>query len=293
MGAIKNKEYISSPQNLTTRYGGVPVIYVESEEDQYVFGECWFRESLSAVEFKPAMDKASVSGCTGVIEAVTKELQAGNSAWGIVDRDTTMAHDLWHLVDETDDSKFEAAKPFGTSIKVLHRWEMENYLVDAEALEHHRAAISKQPARNLAAVHQELLNCCDALVPHAAINAVLHAKKQSGLGDGYSDRFATRTDVDADIKAFKFPHLSPEEQSDYGQCITKIEAFDTPASPDEIRVNSLLRRVYGKAVLSRFQCLHKLQNYDLDGLLAKRIEEQGRIPEEISAFIQQVSKLSN
>lgn len=288
MGAIKNKEYIASSQNLTTRYGGVPVIYVESEEDKYVFGECWFRERLSTVEFKPALDKASASGCSGVIEAVTKELQAGNSAWGIVDRDTTMAHDLWHLVDETDDSKFEAEKPFGPSIKVLRRWEMESYLVDAEALEHHRAAISRQSARNLDDVYQELLNCCDVLVPHAAINAVLHAKRQPGLSDGYSNRFATRVDVDADIKTIKFPHLSLEEQSNYGQHVTKADAFDDTAASSEIRVNSMLRRIHGKAVLSRFQHLHKIQ-VDLDGLLAKRIEEQGRIPNEISAFVNQIS----
>ena len=292
MGAIKNKEYISSSQNLTTRYGGVPVIYVESDEDKYVFGECWFRERLSTVEFKPALDKASASGCSGVIEAVTKELQAGNSAWGIVDRDTTMAHDLWHLVNETDDSMFEAAKPFGPSIKVLQRWEMENYLVDAEALEHYRAAFKKEPARALDDVHQELLNYCDALVPHAAINAVLHAKKQTGLSDSYTNRFTTRTEVDADIKAIKLPHLSPAEQSDYGLQVTKVDTFDDPAASKEIRVSAMLRRVHGKAVLSRFQYLHKPLP-DLDGLLAKRIEEQGRIPDEIANFVTQVSNSSN
>lgn len=292
MGAIKNKEYVAGSQNLTTRYGGVPVIYVESEEDEYVFGKCWFRENLSAIEFKPAADKASASGCSGVIEAVSKELQAGNSAWGIVDRDTTMAHNFWHLVDETNDAAFEAAKPFGQSIKVLHRWEMESYLVDAEALEHHRAALNKQPARSLDDVHQELLGCCDALVPHAAINAVLHEKQQTGLSDGYTNRFATRNKVDADIKSIKFPLLSPEEQSRYEQHISKVDAFDTPAASTEIRVTSLLRRVHGKAVLSRFQSLHKIQ-VDLDGLLAKRIEEQGRIPDEIAAFVNQVFNSSN
>lgn len=292
MGAIKNKEYVAGSQNLTTRYGGVPVIYVESEEDEYIFGKCWFRESLSAIEFKPAADKASISGCSGVIEAVSKELQAGNSAWGIVDRDTTMAHNFWYLVDETDDSTFEAAKPFGQSIKVLTRWEMESYLVDAEALEHHRAALNRQQARSIDDVRQELLDCCDVLVPHAAINAVLHEKQQTGLSDGYTNRFSNRAQVDSDIKTIKFPHLSPEEQSRYGQHTAKVDAFDTPAASTETRITSMLRRVHGKAVLSRFQSLHKIQ-VDLDGLLAKRIEEQGRIPDEITTFVNQVFTSSN
>ncbi|MFZ3086579.1 MAG: hypothetical protein WA123_00785 [Methylotenera sp.] len=285
MAAIKNKNYLANSQNLTTRYGNVPVIYVESEEDKYVFADCWFRDQLSKVEFKPASEKANTSGCTGVIQAVANEKQAGNSAWGIVDRDTTMSQNLWHLVDEIDDDKFEVAKPFGESIKVLNRWEMESYLVDAEALEHHRAAINKQSVRHLNDVHKELLDCCDALVPHAAINAVLHTKNLVGLGDGFTNRFASRKEVEVEIQSIKFPQLSESEQIDYQQHISKVEAFDNSAATnDELRVSSYLRRIYGKAVLSRFMCLHKIQ-VDLDGLLAKRIEEKDRVPKELSEFV--------
>lgn len=40
MGAIKNKPGLQSSNHFLNRYGGVPVIYVESEEDRYIYGEC-------------------------------------------------------------------------------------------------------------------------------------------------------------------------------------------------------------------------------------------------------------
>ena len=33
MGAIKHQGFIADSERLSSRYGGVPVIYVESEED--------------------------------------------------------------------------------------------------------------------------------------------------------------------------------------------------------------------------------------------------------------------
>lgn len=289
MGAIKHQEFIADSDRLTSRYGGVPVIYVESEEDRHVFGDCWFRDRLSKIEFKPALSVAATSGCNGVISAVSEELQAGNAAWGIVDRDAVMANDAWNLVHETDDSVYEAKKPFGDNIKALCRWEMESYLVDAEALEHHRACFAKELPRPLTMVYQELLDHCQALVPHAAINAVLHLHRQKGVGDGYTNRFSSRTDVDNDIQTTFISRLPPPAPDDYARHIAHVDAFDCPTAATKDRVNGLLRRVHGKAVLERFRFANKIQNFELDGLLAKRIEEKYRVPVEIENFITQVA----
>ncbi len=290
MGAIKHQGFITDSDRLSSRYGGVPVIYVESEEDRHVFGDCWFRDRLSKVEFKPALSVASVSGCNGVISAVSEELQAGNAAWGIVDRDTVMSQDKWHLVDETNDSIFEANKPFGDNIKALCRWEMESYLVDGEALEYLRAGIAMNEPRPLPVVYQELLDHCQALVPHAAINAVRHFHRQKGLGDGYTNRFSSRIHVDNDIQSTQLSNLPASAATEYAQRLAQVEAFDRSGWPTEDRVNGLLRRVHGKAVLQRFWFANNIKNVELDGLLAKRIEEKGRVPVEIESFIIQVAE---
>jgi len=207
MGAVKSSPGLSDPDRLVARYGGVPVIYVESTEDHYVYGECWFKDWLSRVEFQPAMVQCRFSGCSAVLEAVGGERTAGNLAWGIVDRDTVMSQDLWNLVHETDDAKYKSAKPFGAEIKVLCRWEMESYLADAIALEQCRAELQRQPRRPDSVVAQELLDQCDALVPHAAINATCHELRVPGFGDGYTNRFPARSAVEADIHSMLLPNL--------------------------------------------------------------------------------------
>jgi hypothetical protein len=290
MGALKKQKFIADSDKLTSRYGGVPVIFVESEEDRHIFGDCWFRDRLSKVEFKPALSMASSSGCNGVISAVSDELKAGNAAWGIVDRDAVMSRDSWDIVNETDDATYDAKKPFGNNIKTLCRWEIESYLVDGESLEYFRAGIEKQTERNLDVVYQELFDHCQALIPHAAINALSHQYRQKGLGDGYTNRFSSRAQVDSDIQSNQLPKLTASA-SEYAQQISQIEAFDYPESTSAVRVNGLLRRVHGKAVLARFLSAHKIQ-VDLDGMLAKRIEEKKRVPTEIANFVADIAAMN-
>jgi hypothetical protein len=290
MGAIKHQGFISDSEQLSSHYGGVPIIYVESEEDRHVFGDCWFRDLLSKVEFKPASSVATSSGCKGVISAVNEQLLAGNAAWGIVDRDIYMTHNIWALLYETNDTVYESAKPFGAAIKVLCLWEMESYLVDVEALEHLQAGFAKNSPRPLNDVYLELLGHCHALVPHAAINAVLHINNETGLSDAYTNRFHSRTEVEADIQAIKFPRLPHSAPIDYAQHVSRVNAFDYPHGTTEERVNGLLRRVHGKAVLERFQSAHNIQKYELDGLLAVRIKEKGRVPSEITKFVAVVAE---
>jgi hypothetical protein len=91
MGVVKGGEALGNPDRLVARYGGVPVIYVESDEDRYVFGECWFKDRLSRIEFQPAAAQCGFAGCSAVVQAVGDERAAGNPAWGIVDRDVVMS----------------------------------------------------------------------------------------------------------------------------------------------------------------------------------------------------------
>jgi Na+-translocating ferredoxin:NAD+ oxidoreductase RNF subunit RnfB len=288
MGAVKNQLGLGAPDRLSARYGGVPIIYVESEEDSYVFGECWFKEQLSQVEFRPASYQCGSSGCLAVIDSVADERKAGNSAWGIVDRDTVMSKDMWHLVHETDDATYANSKPFGAEVKALCRWEMENYLAEGESLEKCRAELKMQPKRSAQSVDQELFDHCQALVPHAAANAVFHLHKVKGLGDGYTNSFPTRAAVDADIRSTQLPRLrSPTAAADYAQQVSHIDAFDLAGASPPQRVTALLRRVHGKALLKRFAYTNKIQA-DLKGPLANRIKEMGLVQVEVASFVDSV-----
>ena len=287
MGAVKNQSGLGAPDRLSARYGGVPVIYVESEDDSYVFGECWFKDRLSHVEFRSASAQCGTSGCNAVFRAVGEERKAGNPAWGIVDRDAVMSLDQWSLVHETDDEIFEQAKPFGPQIKVLQRWEMESYLIDGEVLEKCRAEIKMQVVRPAEVVHQELLDYCQILVPHAAVNALFHTHKIPGLRDGYVTQFDTRAAVDLDITSHQLKRLGENDAASevaYDQHVSNVDAFDIPGAEPTLRVNSLLRRVHGKALLMRYASNHKIHD-ELKGQLANRIKELGRVSEEITAFV--------
>ena len=292
MGAIKNKKSgLKSPERLYNRYSGVPVVYVESDEDQYVFGECWFNEQSSRLEFKPVAARngnalEATSGCNAVIEAVRQERTSGNSAWGIVDRDAVFSHRRWDLVHEIDDGVFDEAKPFGRHVKVLRRWEMESYLIDVACIEKCRAEHKMGGVRSEDEVWAELLVDCQALIPHAALNAVHHEFCEEGVGDGRTNRMANRFDVEAKLiqpalTALAGRHTLCLER--YAQYLDSADAFDRSGQPAAVRVASLLRRVHGKAVLSRFESRHGLPN--IKGPLAARIKEAGRVPDELRDFV--------
>lgn len=295
MGAIKNKKSgLKSPERLYNRYSGVPVVYVESDEDQYVFGECWFKEQSSRIEFNPVAARQgnageATSGCNAVIDAVRAERIAGNPAWGIVDRDAVFSHRRWELVHETSDSAFDRALPFGQHVKVLRCWEMESYLIEVTAIEKCRSENAMENPRPDSDVWAELLGDCQALIPHAALNAVHHEFHEDGIGDGRTDSMQHRADVETKLvrpvlASMAKRHSTCHER--YEDYLKGVCAFDIPEQSDSVRVASLLRRVHGKAMLSRFESRHQLRR--LKGSLAARIKEADRVPDELRNFVHHV-----
>ncbi len=221
-----------------------------------------------------------------MIEAVRQERTSGNSAWGIVDRDAVFSHRRWDLVHEIDDGVFDEANPFGRHVKVLRRWEMESYLIDVACIEKCRAEHKMGGVRSEDEVWAELLVDCRALIPHAALNAVHHEFCEEGVGDGRTNRMANRFDVEAKLiqpalTALAGRHTLCLER--YAQYLDSADAFDRSGQPAAVRVASLLRRVHGKAVLSRFESRHGLPN--IKGPLAARIKEAGRVPDELRDFV--------
>lgn len=285
MSALKKLNDIGS-EPFSQRYSGVPVVYVESGADEYIFSN-WFKHYLGKLEIKPADVHCSAGGCNAVVGKVLEERSNQNEAWGVVDRDTVMKDDHWHLVWETNDQTFEASRPYGNFIKVLRRWEVENYLIDADSLEDYRAAHQKTPRKPLATVWQELHAHCDAFVPVIAYNAMCHDAKVSGKRDGFASQLRDRASVMAEVTNKLLPNHPPEKVMEFHQNLPKADAFDQPTADHQIRVEGLLRIVPGKAVLLRFRMATKIKD-EIDGHLTQKIMEKGHVPAEIDDFFKQV-----
>ncbi|MFZ2632286.1 MAG: hypothetical protein WA017_17475 [Desulfosalsimonadaceae bacterium] len=86
-----------------------------------------------------------------------------------------------------------------------------------------------------------------------------------------------------------FPRLPASGLADYEDHLPRVVAFDSPGAPVEERLNALLRRIDGKALLERFFHVARNIQVDVKGLLADRIKEKSRIPAEIEIFIEHVA----
>ena len=277
MGNLKNKSL--DGESLFKRYSGQTVVYLESCDDNNIFSNLWFEDRLVEFLFRPAnKGAATYGGCQAVRESVNHDRTNGIKAFGIVDRDIVMAEDHWCLVWETDNSRFAQAMPFGPYIKVLNRWELENYLIDPQAIEEYLANHIGRRFRNTQDVIKELLEHCDVLILHTAGNAACHGARINGFTDGFTDS-KDRIRVNQDIQQRFQQHNNC--QQDYLNNIAKAQAFVTHNASDEERLEKLLQIVYGKALLSRIKRQHNI-SHEIRFHLAAAIKRNERVPLEIS-----------
>ena len=265
-------------------------MYLESESDRYIYAEIWFRDNQQKVEFVAVNQQAGTSGCTAVINHVRNQRAQGNLAWGLVDRDALMAKGEWDLVWETDDVKFSLSTPFGPYVKATLLWELENYLADIDVCEAYLARAKLRVVRPATQIHQEFRAHCEALVPHAAYNAMAHQFGRSQTGDGLTNCFPNRQLVDNHIQSAMLSGCSSIEQATYSENINKVDRFDHQSGTDQQRFEGLRRRVHGKALLSRLVTCHSLSGKVCDhlGHLAEEIRRAGRVPDELKSFLNDV-----
>ncbi|MDG4555366.1 MAG: DUF4435 domain-containing protein [Candidatus Competibacter sp.] len=277
MGNLKNN--LSDSESLFNRYAGQIIVYLESSDDNNIYSNIWFGDRLMEFLFKPAnKGAATYGGCQAVRESVNHDRTNGIKSFGIVDRDIVMADDHWYLVWETDNSRFAQAMPFGPYIKVLNRWELENYLVDSQAIEEYLANHIGRKPRSTQDVVKELLEHCDVLTLHAAGNAACHNERIKGFTDGFTNS-NDKNWVDKDIQQRFQKYINC--QQDYLINIAKVQAFDTPGTSNEERLDKLLRIICGKALLSRIKRQHNI-SHEIRFHLAAAIKRNKRVPLEIS-----------
>ena len=279
------KSVATSSRELISEYEGKTAVYLEGESDVALFQNYWFMDRLNKLKF---VEPDEGNGCSGVLQEVAHYRKTtGLPAFGIIDRDKLVADEKWELVWETDDAAFSEAKPYGEHIRVTRRWELESYLVHAEAAEEHISACNKGRAcRPREAVEAEFLQHAEALIPHAAMNSARRFHGEGELGDGATSKFVDRSEVEAwfdgDHQANK---ISVGIWETYSEHLPKVEAFGSSATPSD-KLKALLRRVNGKALIHRIKKQHGLKD-DPIFIFAKTMASKGDIPRELTDYIDQ------
>lgn len=237
-------------------------VFLEGKDDLSLFGLYWFQSLKDKVEFRCA-EKGPIPtpGCNGVRDNVRHLREVGGVvAYGILDRDA-LPDSLEAC--ETDDGIFLSRnanrEPF---IYYTLFWEIENYLIRATEMEQDRCDNSRNPelCRPDFEVYRELREHCDTLVPHAAINVHLHRRGIKKVGDGATNEYATRAEVDAFFRQCHLGTASDGDLAEYDDWLKRIDAFDSPGKPDEERVALMQRRIHGKAILQRFFNRRKIES---------------------------------
>lgn len=287
MGTFKTKTETTA--NIATTYSGRTLVYLEGKTDVALFANHWFVNEASRLDFK---EPETTKGCNGVVASVAEMRRDGRRAFGIIDRDKLQADQRWDLVWETDDDTFARSKPYGDHVRVTCFWELENYLVDPEAVEHYVAL--RDGGRRARPKEDATLDClqhAEALIPHAALNGALRSEGKAEWGDGATSQFRDRTAFEAHLKTC---HERGDIETPIWDCfkenLERVEAFANAATPCE-RLRGLLRRVNGKALIHRIKKAGRLQD-DPTFSLADLIRRDNRIPDELKSYVNEFAQSS-
>lgn len=282
MASIRNRGLATN--QLKSTYRREVEVYLEGEDDLGIYKNYWFSHLIGKVAFKKAQEgDIPTPGCTGVEKNVLAMREAGVKAFGVIDRDAIQ--DMEHAC-EVDDARFvETNHQRNPYIYYTIRWELENYLVDAEVWEQKRVDAKTRGAGHRAEdeVAQELLAHCDVLIAHAAANIMRHnvmGKKK--LGDGFGAEKKTRADFEAKLFQGPLSALTVEQRALYYHWVKKIEAFDQPHAPITQRLSAVCRRVHGKALLERFKMAHNIGD-EIRFTIARQLST--KVPREIAEKI--------
>lgn len=258
------------------------IVYLESGEDIQIIKERWFFDEGRYVEFKSA-DDGEGGGCATVIERVNFERAKGIKTFGIVDRDALLRCHEWDTWWEADDLVFDKKQPFGEHIKVLKRWEIENYLLNPHELEIVLADMGLRSMRTDQAVIESLLAEAEKVKLLSAAEIYCH---KNGLrfprGFGEHETIDTLNDtIDKYLK--KFENYEPGHLNEYVKNIESFaEGITTISYERWERINRLLD---GKRMLRCFGLIGHPPS-DRRGDIARHIRLNGTIDPEILSYME-------
>lgn len=258
------------------------IVYLESEEDVQIIKERWFFDEGRYVEFK-SVDAGSGGGCTQVVRQVESDRRKGIVAFGIVDRDALLQCCFWDAWWESDDVAFVERQPLGEHIKVLKRWEIENYLLTPDEMEIVLADKDFRSMRSAQAVVEELLGHAEDVKMLSAAAVYCHEN-----GYAFPDGFVGDKRSDAlrgAVETYLSNVLGDYDPSRLNDFIDRIEGFaEGITAPVFERWERLNRLIDGKRMLRRFG-LYGSAFSDRRGDLARHIRINDRIDPEIWAHL--------
>ncbi|MDM8543235.1 hypothetical protein QUF90_19340 [Desulfococcaceae bacterium HSG9] len=268
--------------------GGV-IVFVESEDDYQIFAERWFFDIGEKLTFESAdrdTPERGGGGCGVVCNLVDKAIDDGICAFGIIDRDSLMNNDLWEIWWEENDERFLEYRPFGDRIRVLLRWELENYLLDAKAMEIEIADERFCSPRSSKQCAQDCLKYASELKNIASAHIVLQRYKCGKLNPGFG---SNPPHTGAKLHDKLIAHLDkksvPTAQDTLAAERTSVDRFDRPDADVLQRWERLSRMVDGKGTLKYLGSMLQVPLYKRRAALASRIREQNRIPADIQGYV--------
>jgi hypothetical protein len=295
MSSFKGKatDFISS------KYEGGIKVFLESEEDVRIFSEHWFSQYQDKIRFESAEDGNKGGGGNAVLRKVKAAKENQLPAYGIIDRDT-LFEEHQDIFWETDDDKFHAASPYGYSIHVLRRWEMENYLLKPEAFKAElQCRVHKRSAPPAEITAEIFLNHEDDLITLTALSTVLANK---GISDSKDiGRAHSGERLRTEINNYLSPHNLKLEDNEFSTDIKQISAFAGDEENPEQRWEMLSRILDGKKALKKFCSLfsreYGVQGFqypdEVKGCLANKIASKRELlDEELSTIIERFSSQS-
>jgi hypothetical protein len=290
MSGFKMKQ---SDQLVLKQRGGV-VVFLESEEDFQIIAKRWFFDEGQDVLFQPAdtyKPGPGGGGCKAVIDLVAQARACGISAFGLVDRDVLLNDHNWPLWWQDQDAAFIAVRPYGDHIRILLRWELENYLLDPDAMATVTNDAKMTSTHTAHSVGTSCLGCANELKDRSAATVSAIAERLTPPAAGFGCNPPLQG---AALMVALHSALSKQGMANPQTAIAnerqRIDQFDAPTAPVLHRWDRLVRMLDGKAALKYIGHRAGIRFDERRADLARRMREQGAVPSEIRRYIQEFKR---
>lgn len=268
--------------HLRSRYFQRVTVFLESEEDYLILNDRWFYDEGEFLDFRSS-DEGEGGGAKKVVANVNKSREQGFVTFGLVDRDALLAECRWNDWWEIDDERFRSRRPLGEHIRVLTRWEIENYLLAPEIVEEERANIEGR-AVNRTDPTGKLAG--DVLEPATllASAAILLHEKGTKLGADFD------CVEPVEILSQKLEQKAGEDAVRLTEKRRLVENFgENRQSGSTQHWDRISRLLDGKRILKRLKLAQReLSNpKDFRLSLASKIRQAGKIDPELAGYIEE------
>jgi hypothetical protein len=284
MATFKNK---SSTEFAEKAYLSRVIVYLESEEDRLIIGDRWFYDEN--LDFRSAGEDAQgAGGCTQVIKKVNDDRAQGIKSVGLVDRDVLLKDCHWDYWWEHDDAAFNKSQPYGKNIKVLSRWEIENYLLLEPAIiasvKADRFGQAQERPAPIPLSSEEI----SVFTMLTAADVCCHAEGEKKVSDSMARFSGTSEDLRTSLEKKGLQPAALDEE------MNRAARFAGDENDDPVQQWQKVSRILnGKAILSRLHLLGKKMNdaSDCRLSLARKIADDDKIDPEIRSYIAAFKKM--